>query len=70
MKRSERRTLVLNASYEPMAVISSRRALLLVLNEKASVLVESDRVVHSAGDTYAEPDVVLLRQFIRVPRKS
>lgn len=70
MKRSERRTLVLNASYEPMAVISSRRALLLVLNEKASVLAESDRLVHSAGRTYSEPDVVLLRQFIRVPRKS
>lgn len=70
MKRSERRTLVLNASYEPMAVVSSRRALLLVLNEKASVLVESDRIVHSAVGKYAEPEVVLLRQFIRVPRRS
>lgn len=64
------RTLVLNASYEPMAVVSSRRALLLVLNGKASVLVESDRVLHSAGETMTEPDVVLLRQFIRIPRRS
>ena len=61
MKRGER-TLVLNASYEPMAVVSSRRALLLVLNEKASVLVESDRLVHTVDYTLVEPEVILLRQ--------
>jgi 5-methylcytosine-specific restriction endonuclease McrA len=64
------RTLVLNASYEPIAVVSSRRALLLVLNGKASSLSESDRVVHSVTESLVEPDVILLRQFIRIPRRS
>jgi hypothetical protein len=32
------RTLVLNAGYEPLAVVSFKRALILVLNQKATVL--------------------------------
>jgi len=64
------RTLVLNASYEPLAVISSRRALLLVLNGKAAMLVEGTSRVRSASMDVAEPDVVLLRQYIHVPRRS
>ena len=32
------RTLVLNAGYEPLAVVSFRRALVLVMNEKATVI--------------------------------
>jgi 5-methylcytosine-specific restriction endonuclease McrA len=64
------RTLVLNASYEPIAVVASRRALLLVMNGKASILSESDRIVHSVTESLVEPDVILLRQFIRIPRRS
>ena len=30
------RTLVLNAGYEPLAVVSFKRALLLVMNQKAT----------------------------------
>ena len=36
------RTLVLNAGYEPLAVVSFKRALILVLNQKATVLAGSD----------------------------
>ena len=36
------RTLVLNAGYEPLAVVSFKRALVLVMNEKA-VIVEQTR---------------------------
>ena len=32
------RTLVLNAGYEPLAVVSFKRALLLVMNHKATVI--------------------------------
>src|SRR5690606_25274500 len=32
------RTLVLNAGFEPLAVVSFKRALVLVLNQKATVL--------------------------------
>jgi hypothetical protein len=36
------RTLVLNAGYEPLSVVSFRRALVLVMNGRA-VVVESDQ---------------------------
>ena len=32
------RTLVLNAGYEPLAVVSFKRALVLVMNDKATVI--------------------------------
>jgi chaperonin GroEL len=35
------RTLVLNAGYEPLAVVSFKRALILVLNNKATVLAQA-----------------------------
>ena len=40
-KEKRLRTLVLNAGYEPLAVVSFKRALMLVLNEKATVLAGS-----------------------------
>ena len=32
------RTLVLNAGYEPLGVVSFKRALVLVMNEKATII--------------------------------
>lgn len=32
------RTLVLNAGYEPLAVVSFKRALVLVMNQKATIV--------------------------------
>lgn len=63
------RTLVLNAGYEPLAVISFKRALMLVLNEKASVIEHvDDAPVWSASDAYERPAVILLSRYVRVPR--
>ncbi|QKS13193.1 HNH endonuclease [Curtobacterium sp. Csp1] len=64
------RTLVLNASYEPIAVVAPRRALALVMNGKASVVLDGEATLHSARLAVAEPSVVLLRQFVRIPRRS
>jgi 5-methylcytosine-specific restriction endonuclease McrA len=62
------RTLVLNAGYEPLAVVSFRRALVLVLNQKATVLASSGvDVVHSASASFEIPSVILLSRYIRVP---
>ena len=62
------RTLVLNAGYEPLGVVSFKRALILVLNQKATVLAGSrDRQVHSARETLALPSVILLTRYVRVP---
>ena len=43
-----RRALVLNATYEPLSVVPARRAVCLVLAEKADVLHDDDGLVRSA----------------------
>jgi 5-methylcytosine-specific restriction endonuclease McrA len=61
------RALVLNATFEPMCVVSHRRAVVLVLGETAEMLHASDAVMHSPRLAVAVPSVVRLRRFVRVP---
>lgn len=62
--------LVLNATYEPLCVVSARRALVLVLNEKAITVENSGSVLHSASASVPLPAVVRLNRFVRVPYRS
>ena len=43
------RSLVLNATYEPLGVVSHRRALILVLNMRASMIESTGEVLHFAS---------------------
>jgi 5-methylcytosine-specific restriction endonuclease McrA len=61
------RSLVLNATYEPLSVVSTRRAVCLVLASKAELIHESGRAYHSERLTVAVPSVVRLTRFVRVP---
>lgn len=61
------RTLVLNAGYEPLSVVNYRRALLLVLNNKATVISETDEHVHSVSFSVPKPSVIILNRYIRPP---
>jgi len=61
-------TLVLNASYEPLAVVSVRRAVVLVLTEKAVMEhADDERPIRSATRQLPMPLVVRLLKFVRVP---
>lgn len=65
------RTLVLNAGYEPLAVVSFKRALLLVINQKAVILAGSHQQrVRSASAEYELPAVILLRRYVRIPNSK
>lgn len=61
------RTLVLNASYEPIAVVGVPRALILVLTDKATVVEDSDAVLHSPSTTMNAPSVIRLCRYVRIP---
>ena len=61
------RTLVLNAGYEPLGVVSFKRALTLVLNNKATVLEPSESEVHSTTKVFDLPSVILLSRYVRIP---
>jgi 5-methylcytosine-specific restriction endonuclease McrA len=64
------RALVLNASYQPICVVPARRAVVLVLKEKADVLVEGDKLVRGATLTLQSPSVIRLRYFVKVPIRA
>ncbi len=69
------RTLVLNAGYEPLSVVSFKRAVMLVLAGKATVLAETGQPLRSAGSRHlpgmalATPSVILLIRYVRAPRR-
>ena len=62
------RTLVLNAGYEPLSVVSFRRALVLVMNGRA-IMVEGDDAhpVRSVEGTWERPSVIVLTRYVKMP---
>ena len=61
------RTLVLNATYEPLGVVAERRALILVLNSRATMIEDSGSVLRYTGGAISLPAVIKLNKFIRIP---
>ena len=61
------RALVLNATYEPLSVVPSRRAVVLVLDHKAELLHDTGEALHSERLTVPVPSVIRLRTFVKVP---
>ena len=64
------RALVLNATYEPLCVVPVRRAVVLVLKEKAEVIHHRDEVMHSERVAFPVPSVIRLVHFVRVPFRA
>ena len=60
-------TLLLNATYEPLCVVSTRRAIVLVLAAKAEPVDSAADVVHAEMISLAVPIVARLTRYVRVP---
>lgn len=63
-------TLLLNASYEPLGVIPVRRAVVLVLADKADVVAAGAGSLRSARTSVPVPSVIRLRAYVRVPYRA
>jgi 5-methylcytosine-specific restriction endonuclease McrA len=61
------RSLVLNATYEPLGVVSARRAVVLVLDAKAEVIHSNGQSFRSERLSIDAPSVIRLRYYVRVP---
>ncbi len=59
--------LVLNATYEPLSVVSSRRAVWLVLADKADIVEHDGSELRSISRSLPVPTVIRLRYVVRVP---
>lgn len=60
--------LVLNASYEPLRIVSVRRAMVLLLQEKAELVEAAAERLRAQGAAYAVPLVVRLVRYVAIPR--
>ncbi|HEX2737327.1 MAG TPA: HNH endonuclease [Acidimicrobiia bacterium] len=64
------RALMLNASFEPLCVVPWRRAVVLVLKEKAEIVARNGGEVHSERTVLPIPSVIRLTHFVRVPYRN
>jgi len=62
--RQARRALVLNATFEPLGIVSSRRAVLLVLDTKAELVHTTERFFRAERFSLPEPSVVRPFNFV------
>lgn len=62
--------LVLNATYEPICVVTSRRAVILILAGKAVPVEAGETELHSERLSVRVPLVVRLTRFVRVPYRG
>ena len=62
--------LVLNATYEAINVCTVRRAVVLLLKDKAVVIEHSEWDLHSASLTINRPVVIRLVSYVRIPRDT
>jgi 5-methylcytosine-specific restriction endonuclease McrA len=60
--------LVLNANYEPIHVCTTRRAVGLILAEKAILVANGRGEIHTIRQTIPCPSVIRLQEMVRHPR--
>lgn len=63
-------TLLLNASYEPLRLIPLKRAVLLILAEKAEVIEAGEEFVRSSHLSIPLPKVIRLKYYVKVPYRA
>ena len=63
-------TLLLNASFEPLCVVPMKRAVVLVLSDKAEILEAACGVIRSASTAVPVPSVIRLTTYVRVPYRA
>ena len=65
------RSLVLNASFQPLCVVSDKRAVVLVLKSKATIEHAAEGLAfHSEKMTIPVPSVIRLKYFVKVPYRA
>jgi len=60
--------LVLNANFEPINVCNMRRAIGLLLEERAALVVNGRGSIHSINQNFPRPSIILLQKMVPRPR--
>ena len=62
--------LVLNANFEPLNVCSIRRAMGLIVSDKATMILDGRGEIRSVSDTFPCPSVIRLERMINAPVRA
>jgi len=65
-----RKVLVLNQNYEPLAISTVKRAIILMFTEKVELVARYDGAIHSVSMTLPCPSVIRLHSYIRKPYRE
>jgi 5-methylcytosine-specific restriction endonuclease McrA len=67
-----RRVLLLNVTYEPLTTVGLKRAVCLVLCEKAEIVHHDSagQLLHAATVSIATPSVIRLQRYVRIPPRN
>ncbi|HEY60521.1 MAG TPA: HNH endonuclease [Anaerolineae bacterium] len=60
--------LVLNANFEPVNICNTRRAICLILMEKANLVLNGRGVIRTVNYAYPRPSIIRLQRMIHRPR--
>jgi len=60
--------LVLNANFAPINVCTTRRAIVLILTEKASLVINGRGYIQTVSRNYPRPSIIRLGNMIKRPR--
>ncbi len=60
--------LVLNANFEPLNVCNMRRAVCLMVLEKASLVKNGRGEIHTIGAAFPRPSIIRLQKMVHKPR--
>jgi len=69
METASRAVLVLNATYEPLNIVSVQRAVVLLLKEKAEVIEAAKTLLRAENFAINLPLVIRLVTFVPIPRR-
>lgn len=64
-----KQVLVLNAGYEPLSLVSVRRAVVLLLREKAELLEATQQMLCASNCAIPVPLVIRLVHYVRLPHR-
>lgn len=59
------KSLKLDSSYKPVAIIDSREALVLCLSGRAKLVENHDKTIRSATQTFYLPSIVVIDRFVK-----
>lgn len=62
-----KKVLILNASYEPLSVISAKRAVRLILDDRVEVIKAGEDAISSPSVSIPKPTIIRLLDFVKLP---